>query len=110
MTEPGQELARLRRLCPEAEQWDEQGGSLVYLPGLRVESAGAIRTVDVLLCPRERDGYQTRLFFSEQLPVSRNWSPYTLMARTWYACSWQGVPADQPWLDILASHLEAVKI
>ncbi|KRA84081.1 hypothetical protein [Altererythrobacter sp. Root672] len=103
------QLARLRALCPEAELWDEAGSPLVFLPELRVESDGAVHTVDLLLCPRARDGYDTRLFFSKQLPKARNWAPHALMARGWFAFSWQGIASSQPWLDILGSHLEAVK-
>ena len=40
------QLARLRALCPEAELWNEAGSPLVFLPQLRVESAGAVHTVD----------------------------------------------------------------
>lgn len=108
MSAAGQ-LARLRALCPEAELWNEAGSPLVFLPQLRVESAGAVHTVDALLCPRARDGYETRLFFSKQLPRQRNWSRHALMTRPWFAFSWQGIAANQPWLDILGSHLEAVK-
>lgn len=76
---------------------------------MKVESANAVHVVDVLLCPRARDNYQTRLFFSMRLPVERNWQSFSLMTRTWYAVSWQGISADQPWLDILGSHLGVVR-
>lgn len=109
MTDQTAELARLRRLNSGAEIWNEPGGPLVYLPGLRVLSAGKTHVVDALLCPRTRDGYMTRLFFSAPLPVARNWTAYSILARSWQAISWQGIQADQPWLDILVCHLEAVK-
>lgn len=114
MIDPAAQLIRLRGLCPGAELWTEpgpSGGPLVYLPELKVETAGAVRTIDGLLCPRARDGYDTRMFYSEQLPVSpmRNWAPHVVMGRGWHAHSWSGIGADQPWLDILASHLETVK-
>ena len=102
-------LARLRTLSAGAELWSEPSGTLVYLPGLQVLSGGKTHVVDALLCPRARDGYFTRLFFSEPLPVARNWTAYSILARPWHAISWQGVPAEQSWLDILACHLEAVK-
>ena len=109
MTNHDAELARLRALCPGAELWDEGGAPLVYLPGIKVASAGTVQVVDALLCPRARDGYESRLYFSERLPVERNWQSHVLMARTWFAFSWNGIPANQPWLDILGSHLEAAK-
>ncbi|KFG90842.1 hypothetical protein BV98_001373 [Sphingobium herbicidovorans NBRC 16415] len=103
------QLTRLRMLCPGAELWDGLGTPLVFLPGLRVESSGTVHTVDALLSPASREGYETRLYFSRQLPKALNWSSYALMARSWFAFSWQGIKASQPWLDILGSHLEAVK-
>ncbi|MCC5611713.1 hypothetical protein LC612_34520 [Nostoc sp. CHAB 5834] len=109
MTEHDAQVARLRALCPGAELWDDGGDPLVFLPGLKVLCAGETHTVDGLLCPRARDGYDTRLFFAEQLPVNRNWGPHVIKALNWYAFSWSGIPADQPWLDILAGHIEAVK-
>lgn len=112
MTDHAAQLIRLRGLCPGAELWTEPGkagGPLVYLPGLKVESSGSIRTIDGLLCPYPRDGYDTRMFYSEQMPVARNWAPHVVMGRGWAAHSWSGISFNQPWLDILASHLETVK-
>jgi hypothetical protein len=103
------EFAALRKLSPGAELWQEGGQPLVFLPRLKVLSGVSTIEVDGLLCPRARDSYLTRLFFSKQLPVTRNWTAYTIMARSWHAISWQGVPADVAWLEILAMHLEAVK-
>lgn len=102
-------LHALRRLCSAAEVLEENGLPVVHLPQVRVSSGGATRQVDCLLCPRNRDGYETRLFFSEQLPVNRNWSSFNLFGRIWFAFSWQGVSANQAWTDILACHLEAAR-
>lgn len=109
MSSDAAQFAALRKLCPKAELWDEGGQPLVFISGLPVTSGGAVHVVDVLLCPRERDSYQSRLFFSQQLPVARNWSCFSIKAGSWFAFSWQGVPADLTWGEILASHLEAVK-
>ncbi len=103
------QLARLRGVCPGAEVWTDGSQPLVYMPGLRVESSGGVHIVDALLCPKGRDGYETRLFFSQRLPVDRNWQTAVISARTWYAASWSGIAAGQPWLDILGSHLETMK-
>jgi hypothetical protein len=105
----GEQVSRLRALCPETELWDEAGAPLVFLPNLKVEAAGTVHIVDALLCPRRRDNYESRLYFSVQLPVNRNWASHGIMTRTWWAFSWQGISANQPWIDILAGHLEALK-
>lgn len=101
------ELDRLRGLCPRAELWDEAGLPLVYLPDMRIgDDQGPI---DLLLCPRTRDGYDTRLFFSRQLSVERNWSAYVILTGNWYTFSWNGIASSQPWLDILGAHLGAAR-
>lgn len=108
MTDVAVELARLKKLCAGAELWSE-GGHLVFLPDLKLESGGAKHKLDALLSPGPRDGYDNRLYFSARLPVPRNWSAYALKARSWHAFSWRGVQSGQPWLTILLEHLEAAK-
>ena len=109
MTDPAAEVTRLRVLCPGAELMQDGNLPVVFLPGLKVRSGGLLHEVDALLSPRGHHSYETRLFFSTRLPPSLNWQTYTLLARTWYAVSWRGIAAGQPWLDILASHMEVVK-
>ena len=103
------EFDTIKSVFHEAELWTETEQPLVYLPDLRVSSAGKQHTVNVLLCPRARDSYQTRLFFSERLPCNRNWSVFNIKGITWHAISWQGIPANDDWMEILASHIETVK-
>lgn len=109
MTDVTAELARLKKLSVRAEIWSDSGGDLVFLPNLTVLSGGASHKVDALLSPGPRNGYESRLYFSKQLPVGQNWTIHSIMARSWHAFSWRGVQSNQPWLDILASHLEAAK-
>jgi len=105
------EVARLRVLCPGAELLCNGSAPVVFLPSLKVWSAGILHTVDALLSPLGHNGYDTRLFFSAKLPCSstRNWQISTLLARTWHVVSWRGISQAQCWLDILAGHLEVVK-
>lgn len=102
-------MDRLRGFCPAADLWHEGQQPLVFIPEISVESAGARHPVDLLLCPRARNSYETRLFFSKKLPVNRNWSSFSIMTRTWHAFSWRGIPACDDWLEVLAMHLETVK-
>lgn len=111
MSDHAAEVVRLRALCPAAELLSDGGVPVVFLPGLKVWSGGKLHTVDALLSPFGHNGYDTRLFFSAQLPcsIARNWQVNNLLARTWHAVSWRGIAQAQPWLDILAGHLEVVK-
>jgi hypothetical protein len=110
MTEPQAGFRALRRICPRAELWDEGGQPLVYLPGLKVNHAGAVVAVDALLVPRTHTNYPTRLFLSR--PFSnrgQNWTSHHLMGGTWHVMSWNGVPSSLPWDEILANHLRPLQ-
>lgn len=103
------QLQTLRGLCPEAELMTEGGQIAVYLPGVQFQAGKTRVTRDLLLWPGPRDNYLTRLFVSEQVSgsVSRAWTAFTLCGRSWWAVSWQGVPANLSWIEILANHLRA---
>jgi hypothetical protein len=104
-------LASLRNLSPQAELMTEGGQTVVFLPSVQFEAKGSAVTRNLLLWPGPRDGYLTRLFLSEQAAstATRAWTAYSLCGGTWWAVSWQGVPADLPWIEILAGHLGAFK-
>lgn len=103
------ELGRLRRLCPDAQLMTEGGQTVVHLPKVQFQAGAARVTRDLLLWPSARDGYSTRLFLSDQVhgSVARAWTAFNLCAGTWWAVSWQGVPDNLPWIEIMASHLRA---
>lgn len=109
MTEASAEIEKLRALCPEAELWAEGALSLAYLPDLTIKKGAQQKTVDALLWPHARDNYPTRLFVSEQISwsVGGQWTQCAVQGRSWWACSWGGVDAGRPWLEILAGHLRA---
>nr|WP_221284643.1 hypothetical protein [Mucilaginibacter sp. SP1R1] len=66
--------------------------------------------VDALLCPMLKEGYQSRLYFSEK-PVgcntTLNWNANVrILGRTWYGISWQ-TPAGLKLKEMLLVHLKA---
>jgi hypothetical protein len=103
------EVEKLRNLCPLAELMTEGGQTAVYMPGVQFQAGTARVTRDLLLWPAPRDGYLTRLFLSQKVTgsVGRAWTAFTLCGRSWWAVSWQGVPANLPWIEVLANHLRA---
>lgn len=111
MSDAAAELVRLQALCPAAELWTEGGKPVPFLPGLSFQTPGGRQTRDALLWPWPRDGYLTRLFVSEVItaPEAKNWNPFNIQGRTWFACSWQGVVDSLPWIEILANHLRAFR-
>jgi hypothetical protein len=111
MTDPHAELCRLQSVCPRAEIWTEGGQPVAYLPDLKISKAGhGSRIVDALLWPHPRDSYTSRLLVSEQIPWAHGggvWTNCMAQGRSWHAYSWRGVPAELPWIEILANHMGA---
>lgn len=109
MSAPAQ-FADVKGAYPDVEFWEENGLPYVFFPELRFMSGGKQRKMRALLCPAGRDGYATRLFLEEQIPNRvQNWNPFTILNRSWWACSWANVPASLPWLQILANHLRPLQ-
>lgn len=66
--------------------------------------------MQALMCPAARDGYATRLFLEDQISNrGQNWKTHTIRGRSWWAFSWNDVPANLPWLEIFANHLRALQ-
>lgn len=103
------EIARLRHVYPEVEEWVEGGQVMAYLPRVTVRRGGSPITIAALLCPHERGGYSSRLYVDRTLdgPNARNWTSCTVCGASWWACSWNGVPSTLPWLEMLSNHLRA---
>lgn len=100
------QLLALKRLYPRAELWDEGGAPLVYLPGMKVQHSSEVLAVDGLLSPRAHSSYTTRLFLSRSFPNrGQNWTVHQVMGRAWHTMSFNNVPAELPWIQILANHL-----
>lgn len=109
MSAPAQ-FGPVQTAFPDAEFWEEGGQPYVFLPELRFVGAGKRKKMQALLCPSPRDSYTTRLFLEEQIPERvQNWKQVTIRGRTWWACSWNNVPASLPWLEILANHLRPLQ-
>jgi hypothetical protein len=103
-------LRALRVLNPDARIMPEGNLGLIFLPAQSIEVASERHTADLLLCPHEHSGYQTRLFFDRPfVQRAANWTHHTLIGRGWHTFSWNGVPADQPWDQILLAHLAVLR-
>lgn len=96
----------LKRTFPDAQVVDGEGGFYIHLPSLKAKIDGTEKATPALLRPwANGDGYPTRLFFAERISnKGSNWNVFSIAGRTWHACSWSGVEADLPWLDMIASH------
>ena len=93
MTEfPEDQIAELRRVCPDLKRATETDCPFFFLPGLTLRDGCSPSSVDALLCPVLRDGYAFRLFFAEKVttPKTLNWNfnGDRILERNWYAFSW----------------------
>lgn len=110
------QLSTLLAICPDAQVLEEAGLRFVSLPKLKVEVGNEVKVLDALLSVTQHSGYTTRLFLSEQIAGrsticgnAANWSTHQILGRNWWTWSWQGVPGDIPWSQILVAHLRALK-
>src|SRR5690348_14829124 len=100
-------LEELRALCPEARQATEGGVEFVLLPSLKLPPACSPSSVDCLLCLGPRDGYDSRLFFSQTVSSreGRTWNGQNIriLERNWFAYSWR-VPSGLRPIETLIAH------
>lgn len=82
------------RLLGKPQQAQEGGAIFILISQLRMPPGCVPECADVLLCPSPRDGYTSRLFFSQQVQkpagAPPNWNgSVRILERTWYAFSWR---------------------
>lgn len=110
MTFPAEEIAELKRYCTKLSALTESGRTVLLLEGLQLPAGCTPSICDALLCPFERDGYPSRLYYSAQVtsPYPKNWnvSNARIGERNWFAFSWR-VSVPNPTLpQMLRAHLE----
>ena len=92
MSYPADQLDELRNFGSEVLAAVEAGHRYLLVRSASLPASCVPSTVDLLLCPDARDGYQSRLFFSEKPSetIGRNWSgPVRILDRNWWVFSWQ---------------------
>lgn len=105
-------LRELRAVCADAKTTAEAGVDYVLLPGLKMPDGCSPDSTDCLLCLGPRDGYSSRLFFSQIINAqgSRNWNGQNIRIaeRNWFAYSWR-VPEGLRPMETLIAHLQALR-
>jgi hypothetical protein len=111
-----EQIATLHPICSGAKLMSDNAQQFVYLPRLKITVGEIVKTVDGLLCPSKHSNYETRLFLSEPIverPTIRgqpaNWTVHSILTRTWHSWSWQGVSNDLPLVQMLLSHVGALR-
>lgn len=105
------QLDELKLIAPNLSSSQEGGYNYILIEKLVLPSGCNPPVVDALLCPEPREGYQSRLFLSEQITgcPGRNWNGrIRVLNKNWYAISWQ-VPNGLRLAEALLIHLKAFR-
>ena len=111
MALPDDQLSELKRFFPEVLAAQEGGITYLLLPATPMPDGCTPASVDILLCPSERDGYPSRLYFAErvQCATNLNWNGNCrVLERNWSAYSWK-VETGIRLLQMVQAHLRALR-
>lgn len=110
MEYPKEETEELKRYCSRLRALTEGNITFLYLEGLCLPAGCEPPVCDGLLCPVEREGYPSRLYFSVQVssPYTRNWnvSNARIGEKNWFAFSWKVALSAPTLVQMLVAHLE----
>ncbi|WP_018629570.1 hypothetical protein [Niabella aurantiaca] len=109
---PQDQIEELKRIAPNLCFAEEGGYPYILIEQLQLPDGCQPAMVDVLLCPKPRDGYKSRLFFPQVITgiPARNWNGnIRVLERNWCAMSWQ-VPEGLRLAEVLLIHLKALKL
>ena len=108
---PPMEIDELKQIAPSLSISEEGGLTYILIGNLKLPNGCKPTVVNALLCPSLRDGYQSRLFFSERITsnIARNWNGnLRVLEENWYAISWK-TPSGLRLAEMLLVHLEALR-
>jgi hypothetical protein len=113
MSFPDDQVRELVRLFPGVQQAGEGGLTYFLIPALQMPPERVPECTDALLCPMERDGYPSRLFFAQQITgggPGTNWNANNvrILERNWFAVSWRVNP-NLRLAQMIPAHLEAFR-
>jgi hypothetical protein len=107
---PQDQIDELKRIAPNLRIAQEGGIPYILIEQFELPAGCQPAVSDLLLCPRPRDGYQSRLFFPQQITgiPARNWNGRVrVMERNWTAISWK-VPGNLRLAETLLIHLKSI--
>lgn len=110
MNFPIEQINELKRIVPFLCYAEEGGYPYFLLKDVELPACCNPGKVDVLLCPKPKDGYESRLFFPQVISgPSRNWNGQVrVLERNWHAFSW-AVPGNLRLAEIFLIHLKALR-
>jgi len=109
---PADEIDELRRVYSNVQMAEEGGYTYFLLPYLDLPDGCIPTNTDALFCAMPRDGYTSRLYFSDTISgcPQRNWNGQArILDRNWHAISWKVNPS-QRLIQLIRSHLDAFRL
>lgn len=113
MNFPEDQILELKSIAPDLSIAQDGGYAYIRIDNLQLPDHCQPNVVNALLCPSQRDGYASSLFFSAHitgLPNTRNWNRINvrILGENWNAISW-GVTPGYRLAELLLIHLRALR-
>ncbi len=112
MSFPSDQIEELKRFFGKIFAIEEGRVTYFFIPALALPPGCTPSSIDALLCPVKRDGYNSRLFFAERIQssIQRNWNANSvrIAERNWCAFSWQ-VPENLRLAQMIGVHLRGLR-
>ena len=108
---PDQQIDGLRAVFPDVQRVPIGGLVCAVIPKLKIQTVRGIVERRALLYPHPESNYTNRLFLDQVVdaPNAKNWQQRQLGAEAWWVCSWNDVPANVTWTQMLQDHLRAYR-
>lgn len=108
---PPEQIEDLKRYCVKLSALSEGSVTFFHMEGLRLPAGCEPAVCDALLCPVEKDGYPSRLYFSARIVsgYTQNWncSDARIGEKNWFAFSWKVDLVSPTLSQLLIGHLNA---
>jgi hypothetical protein len=109
---PQEQIDELKAMFPGISHAEEGEFDFFFIPGLKLPPSCSPESIDVLFCPNQRGGYNSRLHFASMVQSGKalNWNGQNefILGRRWFAFSWQLPPAERRLSQMVALHLRGL--
>lgn len=109
---PHDQIEELKQAFRGVQVCEEGGYTFFFIPDF-ILPVGCVPTkTNALLCPMPRDGYTSRLFFSERVKSgnSPNWNASVrILESNWQAYSWKIPQTELRLLQMIGAHLRGLR-
>jgi hypothetical protein len=107
------QILELKSIAPDLSIAQDGGYTYIRIDNLQLPDYCQPNVVNALLCPSQKDGYESSLFYSAHItghPNTRNWNRIgvRILDENWYAISWRVKPGLRL-SEMLLIHLSALR-